>query len=122
MGFFDEVACDFPLPDGREIAGRAFQTKSLWCGMDRFTITAAGRLIFHQFQYPASGDGGGRPRRPWHPSDIDLNYHGDLDLYGIDTAGRAAHYVARFTHGSVEWVRPSDDITAVRRGWLHPCR
>mgnify|MGYP001806609543 CR=1 FL=1 len=119
---FDDVTCEYPLPDGREVSGRAFQTKSLWCCMDRFTVTAAGRLIFHQHQYPEPGVGDTRLGRPWHVADVDLNYHGDLDLYGIDTAGREARYVARFTHGSVEWVRPYDDISAVPRAWLYPCR
>lgn len=119
---FDDVTCEYPLPDGREVAGRAFQTKSLWCGMDRFTITAAGRLIFHQCQFQPPARGETSLGRPTHVGDIDLNYHGDLDLFGIDTAGRAARYVARFTHGSVEWVKPHDDISAAHRAWLLPGR
>ena len=120
---FDEVMCEFPLPDAREIAGRAFQTNSLWCCRDRFTITAAGRLIFHQCPHPPHQPAQSQlVGRPGHASDIDLNYHGDLELYGSDTTGRMAHYVARFTHGSVEWVRPSDDISAAHRAWLHACR
>ncbi len=48
---FDHVTCELPMPDGRELAKDSFQTTSLHCLMDLFTITAAGRLIFHQRRY-----------------------------------------------------------------------
>ena len=48
MGMFDHVTCELPMPDGRELVKDSFQTKSLWCCMDLFTITAAGRLMFHK--------------------------------------------------------------------------
>lgn len=114
MGLFDDVTCEYPLPDGREVAGRAFQTKSLRCCMDRLTITAAGRLILHQ--NPPTGDG--RFARSAHLAGIDLDYHGDLDLYGIDLSGCAAHHAVRFTNGAVEWIRPFDDLSVLHRAWL----
>jgi hypothetical protein len=48
---FDHVTCELPIPDGRNVPKDGFQTKSLQCLMDLFTITAAGRLIFHQRRY-----------------------------------------------------------------------
>lgn len=117
MGLFDDVTCECPLPDGRDVVGRAFQTRSLGGGMDRFTITAAGRLIFHQHQYPPACDGAVRFGPAVRLADIDLNYHGDLELYGIDTAGHAAHYTVRFTNGAVEWIQPFNDLSA-HREWL----
>lgn len=46
MGMFDEIRCEVPLPDAGDTAGIWFQTKSFPDpGMQRFTITSAGRLI-----------------------------------------------------------------------------
>jgi hypothetical protein len=118
VAFIDDVTCDYPIPDGREIAGRAFQTKSLWCGMDRFTISAVGRLIFHQYHYPPPPPGERRPGPAVHFADIDMNFHGDMYLQGADENGHPARYAVRFTHGVVEWVRPFDDLPALHREWL----
>ena len=46
MGLFDELLCDFPLPDGwRPPEGTRFQTKDTPAPfMDLYRLTAAGRL------------------------------------------------------------------------------
>ncbi len=44
------------MPEGRELAKDSFQTKSLECLMDLYTITAAGRLIFHKRRYYCAGE------------------------------------------------------------------
>lgn len=112
---FDDVTCEHPLPDVRKVPGRAFQTKSLWCDMDHFTITAAGRLIFHRYQCLPPG---GRIARRSHVGDEDLNYHGDLVIYGVDAGDTLAQYAVRFTHGTVEWVRPLNDLPYLHRECL----
>jgi hypothetical protein len=101
---FDHVTCEVPMPDGRELARDSFQTKSLHCLMDLFTITAAGRLVYHQRRYYPTSDT--NPRMPEPVADVDMNYHGDIELYSTTNDGTLATYVARFTHGTLEWIRP----------------
>jgi hypothetical protein len=99
---FDHVTCELPMPDGRNLAKDSFQTKSLECLMDLYTITSAGRLILHKRRYSAS-------RMPEPIADIDMNYHGDIEIYTVDD-GRLASYALRFTHGTLEWIRPFDAL------------
>ena len=103
MGMFDHVTCELPMPDGRELARDSFQTKSLHCLLDRYTITAAGRLIYHQRRYSTS-------RMPEPIADIDTHYHGDIEIDATDGDGTLARYALRFTHGTLEWIRPFDAL------------
>jgi len=94
MGLFDDVKCEYPLPD-REHQGREFQTKDLDCLMDHYTITREGRLIRHA-----------RTRRGGPSRDIEWPIHGDIRIYDFDRErDEAIEYIARFTHGRVEWIR-----------------
>jgi hypothetical protein len=113
MGMFDHVTCELPMPDGREVIKDSFQTKSLWCCMDLFTITAAGRLIFHKRRYHCAGekDERGKPLMPEYVADIDLEYHGDIEIYGLSSDKTGVRYAVRFTHGTVEWIRPFEELT-----------
>jgi hypothetical protein len=106
---FDHVTCELPMPDGRELARDSFQTKSLHCLMDLFTITAAGRLIYHQRRYHAASDPDARMPEPI--ADIDLDYHGDIEIDAIADDGKLARYAVRFTHGTLEWIRPFDVLS-----------
>lgn len=119
VGMFDHVTCELPMPDGRELAKDAFQTKSLDCLMDFFTITAAGRLIHHQRRYYAASAPDARMPEPI--ADIDLNYHGDIEIYAIASDGKLARYAVRFTHGMLEWIRTFDTLTESDR-FLPPDR
>ena len=103
MGMFDHVTCELPMPDGRELAKDSFQTKSLECLMDLYTITAAGRLIFHKRRYSAS-------RMPEPIADIDMDYHGDIEIYAVAGDGKLASYALRFTNGTLEWIRTFDAL------------
>jgi len=120
MGMFDYLTCDLPMPDGREVLQDSFQTKSLWCSMDLFTLTAAGRLIFHKRRYFLAGetDERGKPRTPEHVADIDLDYHGDIEIYGTASDGTFIRYAVRFTHGKVEWIRSFDELLEIHQTWL----
>ena len=81
---FDYLRCEMPMPDGRSVPEVEFQTKSLWCCMDRFTITAAGRLIYHRHRYEAGQADDERLGfgRPVWVGDFDMDYHGDLAISG----------------------------------------
>jgi len=80
MGIFDYVQCEAALPDNRAAPEPGFQTKSLWCSMDRFTITAAGQLIYHKRRYSFASNADAL--EPIHVVDIEMDYHGDLEIYG----------------------------------------
>jgi hypothetical protein len=120
MGMFDHVTCELPMPDGREVEKDSFQTKSLWCSMDRFTITAAGRMIFHKRRYFLAGetDDRGKPRAPEHVADLDMDYHGDIEIHAPLPDRTLASYAVRFTHGTVEWIRPFDALPEIHQTWL----
>jgi hypothetical protein len=116
MGMFDEVHCDLRIPDGRDVLKDSFQTKSLWCSLDRFTITAAGRLIYHQHRYVSGPDV--IPLEPVHVADIDMNYHGDMELHGVTKGHVFVSYAVRFTHGTVEWIRPFEELPELHQQWI----
>ena len=115
MGMFDHVTCELPMPDGREVLKDSFQTKSLECLTDHYTITAAGRLILHPRRYYGAGekDKPGKPRMPEHVADIDMNYDGDIEIYGLTPEDTGVFYAVRFIHGTVAWIRPFGDMTAL---------
>jgi len=48
--------------------------------MDRFTITAAGQLIYHKRRYSFASNADAL--EPIHVVDIEMDYHGDLEIYG----------------------------------------
>ena len=101
MGMFDTIHCEYPLPDTRH-QDLEFQTKDLECLLSNYTITCDGRLVLH-----ARGGRRGLDR------DIEWPLHGDLRFYtSIKISGESiwVEYVARFTHGLVEWIRPKEEV------------
>ena len=144
---FDEVTCDYALPDAFEARGVLFQTKELGNSLDRYTITSDGRLIAHRVPYEEVPE----EERPYYGTpewstsslrqffgsmravpvgDEGIMFHGDVRLYkGFATVDDAPvdirEYIVRFTNGRVEWVRggsvPRDgrQLTreAMRRVW-----
>jgi hypothetical protein len=113
MGFFDYVTFELPAPDGRQVKPKSFQTKSLWSTSDQFTVTATGRLILHKRRYE-NGDW----KNPIHVADIDMDYHGDLVIHGDAADGHCVDYAIRFTHGTVEWIRPLESLSELHQLWL----
>jgi hypothetical protein len=129
MGLFDEIQCEYPLPDPA-VQKEIFQTKRLDCSMDRYTITADGRLILHKTRYELVPE----EERPsygtpeWETSpftrflgslrvvpegDVELVYHGDIEFYTpIGGAGDDEpewfEFQARFTEGRLQWIRRVD--------------
>ena len=93
MGMYDEVICECDLPEGMVDDEGRFQTKALYQVLLCFTITKEGRLIC-----PTANNEVDKPP-------IDLGFHGDIKLTGCHQ-GTMSHHVARFTHGTLEWIRP----------------
>lgn len=125
MGMFDYVRCDVPLPDDRAAAEPAFQTKQLYCTMAHFTITANGRLIFRKQTHEALPNLEIRPGvfipqyKLVHEEPIDMEYHGDIMLCGQATNEQCADYVARFTNGTLERIRPYEELSETHKSWLN---
>ncbi|HEY4594677.1 MAG TPA: hypothetical protein VIJ61_19820 [Thermoanaerobaculia bacterium] len=101
MGMFDTVSCEYPLPNARH-QDLEFQTKNLECALFTYIITREGRLI----------------RRAWNRSgekqnpDVEWLLHGDIRFYtSVKTEEPSwVEYVARFTHGRIEWIRPLEEV------------
>jgi hypothetical protein len=49
---------------------------------------------------PVAAGGGG--------TNIDTEFHGDIRLISDDREHR--QFVARFTHGTLEWIRPIEEV------------
>ncbi len=127
MGFFDTVRCQAPFPDAALGPEPEFQTYSLGRGMGKYTISMEGRLIRHPAMFEISGRTELEPgltvpylHRTVSPG-YDLSFHGDILLHPIGTAS-AVEYVARFTRGTLEWIRPLAGLSETHRNWLtHIC-
>ena len=113
MGMFDTIYCQYPLPNPRH-QDLDFQTKDLECLLDTYTITREGRLVQHV-------------KPGWIERlerDIEWPLHGDIRIYTSLKAEEPSwiEYVARFTHGRVEWIRPLEEVrqdpSLVRPDWL----
>lgn len=121
---YDDLICELPTPDGRMPSGGRYQTKSLGSSMSRYTITAAGRLIHHHSRYEdddttETGAVVSHMRLRRVPvADVDRDYHGDVVMYGVGSDKEPARYVARFTHGMLEWIRPYHTLSEVHRDGL----
>ena len=99
MSLFDTIHCDYPLPDP-EFQHEEFQTKDLERTLDRYRITADGRLL----QLPRRVAQFAQDARPPDAKQAeDMNYHGDLGFY-TSTAKGWIEYHARFTHGYLDWI------------------
>ena len=114
MGMYDNVICECLPPDDTGPSPRPFQTKSLYRLIDTFTITKEGRLIHHWVRYEAEktpNDGlGGFTMVPAERKDIDMEFHGDIRLSGMEDKN-PRDYIVRFTHGTLEWMRPIEKFS-----------
>lgn len=104
MGMYDEFWVDKKLP-AFPLECRRFQTKSLERSMYRYLVTEEGRLcllgsvLADDTPVPIAGQELDR---------MDADFHGDIRLVSDD--GKDEEYVARFTHGTLEWIRPAADL------------
>jgi len=100
MGLYDEIRWDAALPKGHPPDSRLFQTKSLDdpC-LDHYVVTPEGRLLL-----VGNGFEDGADLADTEISQgIDVEFHGDMRLL---SAEGQREYLARFTHGALEWIRP----------------
>jgi hypothetical protein len=104
MGMFDEVVFEAELA-GLPSNSRHFQTKSLDCCLERYIVTKAGRLCLAGSTFLDDEPFDVDAQR--HIESVDIDFHGDIRLVAVE--GEYAEYVARFTHGTLEWVRPLDE-------------
>ena len=101
MGMYDEVVFDPEVP-GLPTECRQFQTKSLHRCLDRYRVTKDGKLylagttLFDDDPQRATAAHAGEQ--------VDVHFHGDLWL--VSSVLDYGEYVARFTHGCLEWVKP----------------
>lgn len=109
MSLFDTIHCDYPFPDP-EFQHEEFQTKDLDCTLDRYRITAGGRLwrLFRRIDLFAKDT---PPPEAAEPAE-DMNYHGELCFYTSTDKGWL-EYDARFTHGTLDWIRRAGEAEPV---------
>ncbi len=119
MGMYDDIKCEYPLPD-KQVQNKVFQTKSLQCNLDSYTITKEGRLIWHKYRYETVPE----EERPYYGKpewndpllqlagstksilvgDIDVLHHGIIGFYTFIADGvgeKWFEYVAKFTDGQI---------------------
>jgi len=99
MGLFDEIRWDAELPKGHPPDNRLFQTKSLDPCMDQYVVTAEGRLLLMGYGFEDSAD----LVDAEISEGVDVEFHGDMLMISV---GGHREYLARFTHGTLEWIRP----------------
>lgn len=116
MGMFDEIKCEYPLPD-EEMQNETFQTKDFHNAMDHYTITKEGRLIWHKTRYEEVPEKErkyhGTPKWEENPiyqlmgsmrsipvANIDVQHHGVIRFYTSKVDGWF-EYEAKFTDGQV---------------------
>jgi hypothetical protein len=103
MGLFDEIRWDAALPEDHPPESRLFQTKSLDdpC-LDHYIVTPEGRLLL-----VGGGFYDGADLADAEISQgVDVEFHGDMRLLAVKGH---QEYLARFTHGALEWIRPLTD-------------
>jgi|SRR5271165_3613858 len=99
MGLFDEIRWDAALPEGHPPDSRLFQTKSLDPCLDHYVVTPEGRLLL----VGGGFDDTDLADAEILPGAIDVEFHGDMRMLSV---GGQLEYLARFTHGTLEWIRP----------------
>ena len=105
MSLFDTLQCDYPLPDP-EFQHEEFQTKDLECTLERYRITADGRLWRLSRRMGLFEKDTGLPEAAEKAKD--MNYHGELCFY-TSRDKDWLEYRARFTCGTVEWIWRAED-------------
>lgn len=102
MGLFDDIRIAAPHNEALDprVRDATFQTKDFECLLNMYYVSSDGRLI------ECIGDDCTR----------DTEYHGDIEFYillpdrpkekGHFDDGRLLEYKARFTDGTLQWIRP----------------
>ena len=80
MGMYDNVTCDYPLPDQFECLDD-FQSKQFGCALSRIKISSDGKLSING---------------------TEVEFHGWFHFYDSDIHGDFIQYFAKFTDGKIE--------------------
>jgi hypothetical protein len=98
MGLYDEIRWDAALPECHPPDDRIFQTKSLHPCLDQFLVSPQGRLLL-----VGNGFEDDDLERAENLQGVEVDFHGDMLLLSVKSS---REYLARFTHGALEWIRP----------------
>lgn len=96
MGMFDYLYSRYKLPSCDLPSETEFQTKDFDCCLEHYVIAADGRLLRcrslaeDMVELTAAED---------------TEHHGDIRSHGSGPGGERHEFVARFTHGRLEWVK-----------------
>ena len=96
MGMFDLIYSYRPLPECDLPQEIAFQTKNFECLLDYYIIKTDRRLFRCQSMDEERVDLVGA---------VDTEYHGDIRFYGGEPRGTRYEFIARFTDGTLVWVK-----------------
>ena len=101
MGMFDYLYSRYPLPGCDLPSETEFQTKDFDCCLEHYVIAADGRLLrcrsFAEDMVELAAA-------------EDTEHHGDIRFYGCGPGGERHEFVARFTHGQLEWVKQKNGM------------
>ena len=87
-----------PCPRGIHPRTYIFQTKSLDPCLDHYLVTPEGRLLL-----VGSGWQDDDLEHAQNLKGVDVQFHGDMRLLSVKCH---REYMARFTHGALEWIKP----------------
>jgi hypothetical protein len=122
MGLCDYVTLEGEYPGCALPRGSRCQSQSLYAAGSEFAITAEGKLMQHVYRYENDPEQlhplGWTRRKRIHLRDEVIAYHGDLLLMYLESAAGLKEWVARFTHGRLEWIKPLDDYPEANRRLL----
>lgn len=94
MGMFDYLYSRYKLPGCDLPPETEFQTKDLDCGLEHYVIAADGRLL----RCRSLAD-----ELVKLTDATDTEHHGDIRFYGSGPKDERYEFIARFTHGRLEW-------------------
>lgn len=115
MGMYDDVVCEYILPDTKEIN---FQTKDFECFLDKYTITKEGRLLLETSDFEEVPEEE-RPfynKEGWETNPVsrifgslkkvnieqkDTDFHGIFNMYTMDKNDGWLEYKVKFTEGQL---------------------
>jgi hypothetical protein len=108
MGMYDIVYSRVPLPDCDLPADTEYQTKDFERLLEHYLIDSDGRLLRCRSQ----------AEDPLDPTDAeDIRFHGEVHFGTWQPDDRFYEFLARFSRGTLEWIRRDREAEEARRAW-----